>query len=103
MRASRQLALGGLAVVFGSVDKEPFLSKIQRDGGPSDPRSQDIVIHSMAFVLCAARAETHLKRYNHNEIAMLIAEDRDLVRKYLKQMFAIFKHDLPQLKDIASE
>jgi hypothetical protein len=60
---------------------------------PLTEKALNIAFHQVAFLDCVAAAETLLRRWPSNEVAMLIAEDRDEVRDVIKRQHRMCQQD----------
>ena len=73
-----------LPILFGCCPRNRQLTK--SSGAPIEESERDAVVHSIAFLECACRIEKIMRQLWPTEVALLIAEDRPIVRKTLRQV-----------------
>jgi hypothetical protein len=79
-----------LPVVFGTVDWSKFGFEILKPG--STEHDLQVAAHTVAFGHCCMGIERFMRMTFPNEITILIAEDRDKVRKALKDAISVFRN-----------
>jgi hypothetical protein len=77
-----------LPVAHCSIDRRACAAEM---GEPVTPEQLELVTHSHGFFYCALQVEMIMRAIAGHEVAMLIAEDRDQVRRMLKFVHAIFR------------
>ena len=78
--------------MFGTVDWSKFGFEILKPG--STEHDLQVAAHTVAFGHCCMGVERLMRMTLPNEITILIAEDRDKVRKALKDAIAVFRNPL---------
>jgi hypothetical protein len=76
-----------LLVCHCSLDRRAIAEEIEE---PATLDQLELVAHSHGLFYCAVQVELFLRATSH-EVAMLIAEDREQVRKMLKYVHSIFR------------
>jgi hypothetical protein len=90
-----------LPICFGGTDR---ISMPQLLKGPATPPLIEQIAHAHAFFKFVMQMEVVMRATIQNEVAMLIAEDREQVRKMLKIAHSILRgRPSRQFKDILSE
>jgi hypothetical protein len=79
-----------IPIAWGYVDKTVFPDP--KFAIVFDPENIDVATHVMAFTDCSLVVEMFMRECTTNEIALLIAEDRDIVRLAVKQAHAMYRN-----------
>jgi len=83
-----------LPICFGVTDRN-WAKSPEVLPNPTAPSLMEQIIHAHAFFKFVLQLEVTMRATAHDEVAMLIAEDRDVVRKMLKTAHAILRGRAP--------
>ncbi len=78
-----------LPIVFGQCPRNRRLTK--PSGVPIAEAERDAVVHSIAFLECACRVEKIMRELWPTEVTFLIAEDRPIVMRHLREVQSVAK------------
>jgi hypothetical protein len=81
-----------LPVCWGATDR---IEAPKLFSQPIEPKLLEQIVHSHAFFKFVTQVEVVMRATAQSEVAMLIAEDRQLMRKMLKMSQAIFRGRAP--------
>jgi hypothetical protein len=76
-------------VAWGYVDKNEFPDP--KFAITFDQEEVDVTRHVMAFTDCSLVVEDFMRTCTSSEIALIIAEDRDIVRRAVKEALALYR------------
>jgi hypothetical protein len=82
-----------LPICFGITDRKDAPQHLD---GPASPSWLEQIIHANSFFKFVVHLEIIMRGSAQDEVAMLIAEDRDRVRKMLKIAHAMFRGRAPR-------
>jgi hypothetical protein len=90
--------LRGLSRIPGHFDVPVAWGYIEKSKFPDpkmaiafDPEEVEVARHIMAFTDCSLVVENFMRECTTNEIALVIAEDRDIVRQAVKEAIALYR------------
>lgn len=82
-----------LPICWGATDRKETPSLLK---GPVTPRLLEQINHAHAFWKFVTQMEILMRATANEEVGMLIAEDRDIMRKILKMGHAVFRGRAPK-------
>jgi hypothetical protein len=82
-----------LPICFGVTDRIEIPSLLM---GPTTPKLLELIVHAHSFFKFVCQVEIVMRATAGEEVAMLIAEDREIMRKMLKLAHSLFRGRLPK-------